>query len=177
MIDSLATFQSTFNDIPVGNDKDAGADAIAAWINDRVTSKMSLPGITGVGLTYTFDQTTFATSLKTMSNNNDKDGSIDSVAGFWKAALGIAAVAAGSSVGTPSPATTWSVVNTTVIDAPSQTAGEDKMKELKTADISGDSPMAEKSWEAFLLLTITTSGLNSVSPTPGPLLDPARAVA
>lgn len=177
MIDSLATFESTFNALEPTNDKDAGIDAFADWLDARVTGKMSLPGITGPGLTYTFDKTTFATQLKTLSKNNDKNASVDSLASFWKASLGTALVAAGSSVGTPSPATTWSVVNTTVIDVASQAAGENKVKELKTADDTGDSPMPRIIREAFLLLTITTSGLNSVSPTPGPLVDAARAVA
>jgi len=180
-VDALATWQSTFAALPKVADN-SWAAPFAQWANDRVTSKMSLPGITGAGLTFTFNKATFESELITLTETADKEAGITAFADAWKTAIlvSVAAVAAGSSIGSPSPATTWSSVSSTVITPASITAGRAKIIELKDAPLVGDALESEfpiKFREAFLLLRITTTGLNSVSPTPGPLVDTARAPA
>jgi hypothetical protein len=183
-IDSLATWKSTYKTDVVPTNSPTWPQVIADWMNARVTSKMSLPGIGGPGFSFTFDKSTFATQLATLTPNNDQDASMDQVASAWETAIlsSTPATAVGSFIIPATPATTWSVVNSTIIDAASIASAKDKVKELKNLvpeEQNEDPQFPVKFYEAFLLLTVTTDGLNSVSPPagPNPLTDAARAVA
>jgi len=183
MIDALAKWISTYaSDVPNVLDS-SGPKNVAEWTDDRVPN-MELPGIQGTGLTFTFNKGSFQTELEAINTSTLHDGVV-ALADAWATAIGgsVADVAVGSSVGAPSPATTWSVVGSTVIDGASVTAGRDKLLELENSPIAGtpeESEFPVKLREAFLLLTITTTGMDSTPPSSGgpfPLVDSARAVA
>jgi len=84
----------------------------------------------------------------------------------------LAAVSAGAFIGVSAPPTLFSAVATTLIDPPSILLAKAKILELVTAPPEADaqdSLFPEKFRDATLLLTITVSGTNSVTPTPAPL--------
>jgi len=177
-IDALPIWQSTFAALPkVANNSWAGN--FASWVDSRVTNKMGLNGMGGAGLSFTFNKTVFEAQLITLTPTGNALAGITAFADAWETAIlaSVAVVAAGSYIGSPSPSTTWSVVNTTTIDPPSILAAKNKIKELVSAPPTAnalDSEFPIKFREAFLLLTITTSGLDSDSP-PKSLVDTARA--
>jgi len=180
MIDPLATWRSTFKLLPLVV-TDVWATNFANWVSDRVTSKMSLPGLQGPGLTFTFDKATFITELEALEDTTDEEEGAINFAEAWETAMlsSIAAVAVGTSIGAPTTFTTWSAISSTVIDAPSLAAGKAKIIELKDAPKVGDADLSDFPpffRDAFLLLTITTTGVDSDGP-PNPLVDPARPVA
>jgi hypothetical protein len=180
MIDPLATWQTTFANLPKVADT-SWAQNFADWADARVTSKMKLNGIGGPNMTFTFNKSLFAAQLIALLPTDDALAGITGFALAWEAAIiaSVAATAAGSYIGAPTPSTTWSVVNSTVIDPPSIALGKAKIIELKDApatDNALDSEFPIKFREAFLLLTVTTDGLDSDGDGPYPLIDTARAV-
>lgn len=179
-MDALPVWISTFAALPVTADS-SWAHNFAVWADGRVTNKMSLPGIGGAGLTFTFNKSVFEAQLVSLSSTDDATAGISAFADAWEAAIvaSTAAVAAGSYIGSPSSSTTWSVVNSTVIDPPSIAAGKSKIMELVNAPKVGTAEESEfpvKFRAAFSLLTITTSGLDSDGDGPYPLIDTARSV-
>jgi len=173
-IDALNIWVSTFEAL-----QNAGASewapSFASWVDSRVSAKTELPGIGGGGLSFTFDKATFSTQLEAIPKASD---STPKFADAWETAIlsTIVAVANGSYIGTPSPTTTWSVVASTVIDPASIAAGKSKLLELEALPPAHDSQFPKIMREAFLLLTITTSGTDSDSPS-NPLVDPSRGIA
>lgn len=171
----LTTWRSSFAALPLVTDTSWQAN-IANWVNDNISgaNKLALNGMGGTGLTFTFNKATFQSGLASANN----------IAGFataFQSALtaSLAVVGAGSFIGVSTPATLFSVVTTTVIDPPSIILAYNKILELNTAQAvtnSYDSDFPLRFREAILLLTITTSGMNSVTPTPSPLVDTSRAV-
>ena len=184
MIDDLTTWQTTLAALPqVGDSSWAGN--FAAWVDDRVSSKMSLPGIGGPGLSFTFSVSTFETELLGLEETGDQAAAMEAFADAWGLAMSAstAAVAVNSYIEPIGPTTTWSQVDTTVIDPGSIADGKVKINELATSEPvedAADSDFAVIFREAFLLLTITTSGLDSTPPGSGgplPLVDTERPVA
>lgn len=180
-VDALSTWQTTFAALPKTKDTSWAAN-FATWADDRVTSKLTQDsGIQGPGLTFTFNKAIFQTALLLLLPVPDALLGIKGFADAWQTAMAssVAITAVGSSVGAPSPATTWSVVASTTIDPASIVLGHTKILELVNSPKVADALESEfpiKFREAFLLLTISTLGTNSVAPTPGPLNDLARAV-
>lgn len=180
MIDDLNTWKTTLAALPQVGDS-SWAENFAAWVDARVSGKMSLVGIGGTGFSFTFGKAAFKSALLALVPTGDQAGAILSFANGWAAGIAgsIYATAPGTFIAPSTPATLWSVVNSTIIDAPSIIVGQAKINELASAppvSNPADSLFPVKFREAFLALTVTTDGLNSVTPTPGPLLDPARAI-
>jgi hypothetical protein len=171
----LATWRSTFANLPLVTDTSWQAN-IANWVNDNISgaNKLALNGMVGTGLTFTFNKASFQSGLASANN----------IAGFANAlstalTSSLAVVAVGSSILPTTPATTFSVVASTIVDPASITAANAKILELNSAQAvqnAYDSDFPLRFREAILLLKITTSGTNSVAPTPAPLVDPLRAV-
>ena len=179
-IDSLQEFKTTFADLPKVSDP-SWAGNLANWVDERVTNKMDLPGLGGPPRVYTFNKLVFQASILTMLPTNDQAAAILQLANAWASAVGQMVVAPLTYIEPQAPATTWAVVDSSVFDAVSIEAGRQKILELQNAEPVADvleSPFPIKFNEAFLLLTVTTSGQDS-TPSPAgplPLVDAARAV-
>lgn len=182
--DALATWKSTFKtDIPNAKSKSEGAQNFANWADARVTSKIKCAVIQGGNITYTFNKATYKTALENLPLAKTALEGISNFANAWLSAINLTVVvmAVGSSIGVPSNATTWSAITTTTVDSASKTLGVNKIKELVSSPKASDPANSEvpiKLREAFLLETITTTGLDSTPPAGGPLplVDALRAV-
>jgi hypothetical protein len=180
-IDSLAVWQSTFEALPKQAD---WTQNFVDWVDDRVTSKMELPGLfhaSGTPFTFTFTKATMKTALDALTTTDDQAQAISDFADAWGDAVtaSVAVVIPLTYIGTDTPTTKWSVVTTTLIDPASITAGKAVINTLASEPPAATSKFPEKFRDAFLSLTVTTTGLDS-TPTPAgplPLVDPARAVA
>ena len=182
-IDDLTIWKTTLAALPKVGDSSWAAN-FALWVDERVTAKMSLPGIGGPGFTFTFNKSVFQSALESLAPAGDQATAIAAFADAWESATtaSVAITLVGSYIEPATPATTWSIVASTVIDPPSIVIGKAKINELATAPAvsdPNDSEFPVKFREAFLSLTITTTGTNSVSPPagPNPLTDAARSVA
>jgi len=183
-LEALSTWKSTFKTdiLPVSDA--SWPDSMTDWYADRInTPLLNLPGLTLASppLPVTFGKAAFKAIFQTLAQPNSQSVAMNIIANAWEAGLiaSTVLVKALDSVGTPSPATTWSVVTTSVFDPASIALGKAKILELIGApneEDAEDSQTPIKFREATLLLTVTTTGLNSVTPTAGALVDAARAV-
>jgi len=176
-IDALAIWQSEWALLPKVSD-DSWKTNMASYIAARLDGKLSLSGyLPPTGVSFIFNTAVFISSLSGVTSGTG-DG-VSKIAQGFKAAAetpGSLIVAPGTAVGSASPATTFSVVSSSVL---SGSAAEAKIAELASAplvDSAADSDFPVKLHAAALLLTATVSGLNSVAPTPSPLIDAGRAV-
>jgi len=179
MIDPLATWRSTLAALPKVADTSWAAN-FAGWVADRVVSIETDASVldSSAGFVFVFNEALFASQLIALTPVNDALAGITGFADAWEAAIlttvfpATLNVSAGAFAGSPSPATTFSVVNSVVLDPPSILAAKNKIIELATAapvaDVN-DSEFPVKFREAFLLLTITVSGLDSTPAPAGPL--------
>jgi len=175
VIDDLATWKSTYKNLAKVADN-SWALNFALWVNERVTGKALLTGITATvpASVFTFNYGVFKTQLETLTHTLDINAGITRFADAWAAAMNaslILGIVPGAFVGTSTPPTLWSVVSTATIDGASVLAGRAKIMELVNAPLAeteDDSVFPEYFRDAFLLLTGTVSGLNSVPPLAGP---------
>ena len=182
MIDDLATWKSTYKDLAKVADN-SWALNFALWVNDRVSGKAQVTGVTTSvpENVFVFNYTIFKTQLEALTPTTDINAGITKFADAWETAMNaslVLGVLPGDFVGASSPSTTWSVVSTALIDGASVSLGKAKIMELVNAPLAStedDSVFPEYFRDAFLLLTGTISGLNSVPPTAGP--NPLNVVA
>ena len=178
--DILSSWKDAFAALTPTDHPTAWADELADWVDSHISAKLVLdPGVvSGDPIVYTWDAQTFADTLKTASPGSDPNA-ITVIADAWELATlsGIMAVPSGASLGAPTPATTWSAPPLTVVDPASVVAA----KTVMTADLLAMPPTAdidevalpEILRTAFLGLTFTLTGLNSVPPPTGPQPLPA----
>jgi hypothetical protein len=184
-LEALSIWKSTFKAQVVPTAGPGWPDFLTDWYAQRFNTPMlSLPGLTIAGaLPVVFGSAAFRALYATLAAGLSQSAAVNIIANAWAAGLAASTVtvAPGSSIGTPSPATTFSTVATSIFDAPSILLGKAKILELigapNVADAL-DSQTPIKFREATLLLTVTTTGLNSLPPPggPTPLVDAARAV-
>lgn len=179
MLDDLTTWKNEWAAIPLVAD-DSWKQTMGDYLEAR-TVGMELPGIGGPGFSWTFSTSTFVSGLSGVDANTG-DG-VEKIASSFESAIlaSTLSVAPGSWVGVSTPSTTWSVVSSTIFDAPGLSLGKNKILELTSAapvEDALDSEFPVKLRDAFLLLTVTTSGLDSTPAPSGPLplTDAARAV-
>lgn len=176
-IDALATWQSEWALLPKVSDASWKTN-LANYIAARLDGKLSLATyLPPTGVTFVFNKTVFLASLASVSSGTG-DGVAKIALGFKNAVetSGSLVVAPGTAVGSASPATTFSVVATSVLVG---TAAKAKIEELSSAPLTNSAAASEfpvKLYAAALLLTADVSGTNSVVPTPAPLIDNGRAV-
>lgn len=152
---------------------------LANTLDGLVTSKLSSPGLFDPddkpAAVFTFAKSTFQAAL-----SDALPSTLQSALASALSASSIV-VPTGSYIGSPGNlATTFSAVASAVLDPTSITAAAAKLLELLNQTPVSDpdqAPGPATFREAFLLLTMTTTGTNSVTPTPGPLTDAARAMA
>jgi len=170
-VDVLDIWKTTLKALPKTADN-SWAGNFAAWTDDRTTSKMDLLIIDQ--FTFTFAKAIFEGALIGLGPTPSAVIGITAFANAWETAINASTVVvpAGASIGTPSPATTWSAVSSTIILAPSIALAKAKILELVTAPTVADALNSEfpiKFRDAFLLLQIQATGLDSTPPAAGPL--------
>jgi len=178
-LEALTIWQQTFATDMVPTNSPTWPTILADWMAERVDNKLDLPGLGGPGRVYTFNKSGFASALASMSPTNDAVAAITTLANAWASSLGTMVVSPGTYIEPATPSTTWSVVHSSIIDAPSIALAKAKVQELQANNLvqsALDSDFPVKFREAFLLLTVTTDGLDSDSDGPYPLTDSARAV-
>lgn len=176
---SVSSWQDDWqNNVPNVSD-DSWQANLANFVADHVTSLLTSNGLfKAVGqpaLTFTFAKATFQSNLGT--------GTADELVAAFQAAWAASTyvVPVGSFIGTDTPATKFSVVASCIPDAASLVLAAAKIAQVigipvASADDGYKSQFPVKLREAFLLITITTTGTNSVAPTPSTLTDTARAL-
>lgn len=177
-IDPLITWQNTFAALPQVADN-SWALNFATWVYDRVVNiAMNPTQLTGT-LTFIFNKTLFASQLATLTPTLNTLSGVTNFANAWETAILTTVfpttlnVAAGAFIPPSTPATLFSVINSVILDPASIAAAKAKIIELATTTPTADPYMSEfpkKFREAFLLLTITVTGLDSTAPTPLPLI-------
>ena len=175
-IDSLTVWQNGWANLPKVND-DSWKQNLGDYVEAR-TANMSLATYTpSTNVTFSFNKSLFVQTLDGVSGANLVPILSDA---FELAIIGSPiAVSPGTYIGVSTPATTFSVVSSSLFDLASAALGAAKILELASAPKVSDPLLSDfpiKLRDAFLLLTATVSGTNSVVPTPGPLVDPVRSV-
>lgn len=170
-VDALAVWQTELRDLSKTEDN-TWAGNFSFWTNDRTTSKMGLLIIDQ--FIFTFARAVFESALLPLGPTPSALIGITAFANAWETAINASTVVVpvGASIGTPSPATTWSAVFSTIILVPSIALAKAKILELITAPVVADALNSQfpiKFREAFLLLQIQVTGLDSTPPLAGPL--------
>lgn len=172
MIDDLATWKSTFEALPKVTDISWAAN-FANWVYDRVVNN-ELTGLTTASPPLLFDKGTFQTALEATVQTTDPVTGATQFANAWLTAINastILQVVPGDSVGAATPATTWSVVSTALLNPAGIAAGYSILLSLSAAvpsELFSLSEFPEKFRLAFLALLGDVSGLDSVPPPAGP---------
>ena len=155
------------------------APNLAAAVASLVNGMVSLSPLMG-SITFTFQQSVFATQLMSIPPGNMAAVQANLIATAWASAVQASTlvVAPGSFLGVPAPPTLFSVVMVSMIDAASIASA----KAFLAAQLSAAQPVSigvqnkfgSAIHDAFLMLTATVSGLNSIpSPSgPTPLMAP-----
>jgi len=150
------------------------AKKLSDAIDGLVTNKAQLAGITG-SVVFTFNKSVFMAQLMALTFTPVAAVAAQIIGLAWGAAMQASTmvVPAGSYLGTPSPATTWSVVTASMIDPPSIAAAQaglistlSVMQAVKNAE---DSALGSALYKAFTQCTATVSGLDSTPSPSGPL--------
>jgi len=173
-IDDLSTWQTTMADIPKVSDN-SWATNFSNWTDERVTGKAQLTGVITTNFPFSFNKTIFKNSLLTISSSVDVLIAANNFASVWETAILASLflnVMPGDNFGVPTPATIWSSITSSLIDIPSISVA----KALLIAGLTGSSPVSdpldsvfpEAFRSAFLSLTGTVTGLNSLPPPSGP---------
>lgn len=153
------------------------AMAFASAVDERVTGKAQLTGILG-SVTFTFNKALFATQLMSLSPSPVAPAAMMGFANAWATAMSASqmVVAPGSAFGAPAPPTLWSVIFTSMLDAPMIQSGKaflaSTLSALPPAKNAKDSKFGATFRSAFLMCTASITGLNSlpIPPAgPGPL--------
>jgi len=192
MIDALSIWRTTLNALPKVSDN-SWAPAFAAWVADRVSVtgasdgkgiepdplSLGLASPPPGGFVFTFNEASFATELQTILPTTDPLAGITSFATAWENAINTVIfptflnVTPGAFIPPSNPTSLFSAIISVTIDPLSVTAAKAKIIELASSTPVSDPNLSDfpvKFREAFLLLTITITGLDSTTPTPVPLI-------
>ena len=176
-LEPLSVWKSTLAALPPTN-TGAWSANFASWYATRTLPISPDPSVfLASGFLFTFNSAIFQTQLSALMPVNNAVAGITGFANAWEAAIlaSTVLVAPGSALVPPSPPTIFSVVATSIIDAPSIALGKLKLLELVSAPQvpdANDSQFPEKFRDATMLLTFTVTGINSIAPVPTPLVAP-----
>jgi hypothetical protein len=171
MLDPVSDWTSKFNNLPLVGD-DTWAKHMAEAVDDLTTKKLEIPAVMGVPAEFTFDVLTFETELRKLGPVPTALEGATNFATAWQLAIttSILIVKSGAYITLPLPANTWSVVASTVIDPASIGAAKTQLANdiLVIGPAESADDFAKAFREAFLNLTCSVVGLDSVSPPNGP---------
>ena len=174
---NAAAWQTAWATIPNVGDTSWKAN-LADFVDSLVTNLLTTNGLfkapSTPALTFTFAKSTFQSAL-----TDNKPATLANA--FEDAILASTyLVPINSFIGTDTPATKFSVVESCVVDPASVALAKAKFLEITglSPDVSAanQSQFPVKLREAFLLLTVTTTGTDSVISAPSPLTDAGRAL-
>lgn len=178
-VDPLNTWKQTLDSLPKVGDI-SWALNFASWAGDRITNIQSDPMSldTTTGFTFIFNKVSFAAALATLPPTPSQALGIAGFATAWETSILTTVfpvtlnVTTGAFIPPQTSATTFSVINSVILDPTSIITGKAKILELINAPPAStglDSKFAEKFREAFLSLTITVIGMDNTPPPSGPL--------
>lgn len=181
-IDPEKTWIDKINFLPPAKSAPIGVKNLTDEVDAATTGKAQLQGITG-SVQFTFGKAIFYQQLLSITPVPQALPGVTKFVMAWVAAIqaSVMLVPAGAIFGSPSPATIWSAPPVTVLDPPSlvvaqSTLQADLLKQgMNPVNSSGDSDFGPAFRRAFLKLTYTVTGLNSVTPDnggPNPLIAP-----
>ena len=171
-----AAWQTAWATVPAVKN-DSWKANLANKVDSLVTGLLTTNGLFKApgqpALTFTFAKSTFQGALT--------DNKPATLANAFETAIlaSTYVVPINSFIGTDTPATKFSAVASCVVDPASVALAKAKFLEivgLEPVKAANKSQFPVKLRDAFLLLTVTTTGTNSVAPTPSPLTDPGRAL-
>ena len=173
-IDSESIWKQEIKNIGTTQVAAEGVAKFAKAINQRVTGKLGVTGITG-SIMYTWNPAAFVSIMLSAVPTPDPISGLIKLASAWETGTvsSILTVPSGSYIGSASPTTTWSLVIASIIDIPSIAVAKAALiAELQLAQAvnsADNSIIGTALFHAFKKLTATVSGLDS-TPTPaGPL--------
>lgn len=173
-LEPLSVWKSTLAQI-AKVDKSDWVGNLARWMGERSTMKLELMPIQGQVL-FNFNQGLFEAQLRSAAPTDLAVRGANQFAGAWANAVMASqmVVMPSSYLAAPTPATTWSVA-ATLLDPPTITAARvfllAKLASAAPVDEGFLSHMAEAFRSAFLMVTATVTGMNSL-PIPTPLVAP-----
>lgn len=175
MITPLKTWKDKMTENLTLESDSTWAGNFAGWVAEQV-EQAQLTGITTKVPPFSFDKAAFEQALKGIQPTDTPSVAAQNFANAWATAMATSltlTVAPSDFQGVSSPATLWSLVTTALIDPDSILAGQNEIKKLAgaaTTDTTGFSEIPEIFRAAFLALTGTVTGVNSVQPAPAPLV-------
>lgn len=177
-IDILDTWKTEWANLPKVND-DSWKSNLADYLEARTLDLKIQSYTPDSNISFIFNKSVFLSNLTGIDSGIGNGAIVIGTA--FKSAIDVStiAVTAPISIGPASPTTTFSVVTASTFDPAASALASLKIAELANAEpvedaIDSDYPV--KIRDAVLLLTVSVGGLNSVSPTPGPLVDLGRSV-
>lgn len=176
-IEILNTWQSEFDALEKVNTPQWSLNK-ADWYSNMIANITPDPSVfSAVGFSFTFNSASFASLMSSAVPSSDPVSGISTIASAWESAIlaSIVICGPGSALVPPTPATTFSVVTSTIIDPSSILLGKTMILGLSSAPKTNkgkDSEFPKKFREATLQLKIIVSGMNSLAPTPSPLVTP-----
>lgn len=173
MLDPINVWQEEFSSL-AQTDGTGWAQEYASLVGRLVNGKLEAQGISPPS-TFTFNQAIFAAQLLTLQPVPDAALGALAFGNAWLAAITSSTmlVAPGSSLGAPSPATTWATVASLLNPGATSIAHLKLVEALtnaKPVEDPEDSPFVIAFREAFLGLATDAIGVNTVAPTPAPLV-------
>ena len=178
-ISPLNKWQNDLALVPQVNDP-SWSQNIANWYASEMASISPDPTyLIASGFLFVFPAPIFASGLASAVPSTAPEVGTQIIATAWETAMlsvvypASLFLAPGTIQPPASPATTFSAITSVIINPASLQAGKAKILQLSSAKVvknAKESAMATKLREATMQLKIDITGLNSVAPTPAPLV-------
>lgn len=177
----VGDWSSTFNSLPKVGDTSWAAN-LADAVDGLTTGKLELTNIKTTPASFIFGKAAFEAALLPLQPVDSAMTGAQNFAGAWEQGIlaSVMSVSSGASVGLPAtPANTFSAPPATILDAPSLVLAKAGLVSAIASIVPSENAdtFAEAFRNAFLALTYTSTGLNSVTPTPATLVDAADPTA
>ena len=179
MLNNLNNWNSTFESISKENNK---IDFLLPELIDKEASTLlTLESLSSETQIFTFNKETFKLGLSILTNYADNITPMNIIGNAWEQAIlsSFWLILPGTFINpSPTPITTFSIVNPVIVDPTSLLLSKQSLiNSLLLLNNQNNSIEFVKCFrEAILMLEYTISGLNSLVPTPTPLLINSKVV-
>jgi hypothetical protein len=172
-MDALNTWESNWANIALDSTGGSFATNIASFIAARVNGKLGIAPPNSGTAVFTFNSSVFASSIASLKPTQTPASNLNQIASAWQSAILASTfiVSSGAYIGSPSPATLFAAPPAAT---PIPSAG---MAALSAElNIGFNTPTASASvfpiafYNAFAALQFSLTGMNSLVPTPTPLV-------
>lgn len=170
--DSLSVWKSEWDNLPLDGTGATGGINVSQYVGDRLTGKLSLAPPMSGGFSFTFNVSAMAAILSTAVPDVSALPGATKFADAWAAGMNgaIVLVSSGAFVGSSSPGTTFSAPPVSAPGPGIAIARAALINDLISLTPTTMSEVPEKIRNAVLASNYVHTGLNSVTPTPGPLI-------